>query len=312
MTSKNARLLLPLLAGSLLLGACSSDSGGTGASSGKVSVRLVDAPGDLKEARVQIQQIYLQGASESDSTAGRLQLGGSSDTYYDLLTLGSGSFADLVKDAVVPAGTYSSLRIVIGDAYVVTRDGKVYATPGATLPAGVTATGNLLRTRGKSSGYQVQFTGGGLTVSGDTKLVVLDFDVANSFGHVAGNSGSYVLNPHFTVTQASLTGSISGTVSANRVTFPACGGGATDLSQFTATASSGATLLAARAGTDGKFAFPYAAAGTYTMGMAPVAYANGDSLSFTATANPTSVTVASGASTTVSYTVTAAACKPHA
>lgn len=312
MTSKHARLLLPLLAGTLLLGACESGSGGTGANSGKVSIRLVDAPGDLKEARVQIQEIYLQGGNESDSTAGRLQLAGSSTTYYDLLTLGSGSFADLVKDAVVPAGTYSTLRIVIGDAYVVTKDGKVYATQGATLPAGVTATGTLQRTRGKSSGYQVQFTGGGLTVSGDSKLLVLDFDVANSFGHVAGNSGNYILNPHFTVTQASVTGSISGTVSAAGVTFPACGGAATDLSQFTATATSGTTSLAAKAGTDGKFAFPYAAAGTYAMGVAPVAYANGDSLSFTATANPTSVTVGSGASATVNYTVTAAACRPHA
>jgi hypothetical protein len=311
MISKHGKLLLPLLAGTLLLGACDS-GGGTAAGSGKVSVRLVDAPGDLKEARVQIQEIYLQGAGEADSTSGRLTLAGPSATYYDLLTLGNGSFADLVKDAVVPAGTYSVLRVVIGDAYVVTKDGKVYATAGATLPAGLTATGELQRTRGKSSGYQAQFADGGLTVSGDSRILVLDFDVANSFGHVAGNSGKFVMNPHFTVTQASLSGSIRGTVTAAGVTFPACGGAATDVSHFTATATSGATALAAKAAADGTFAFAYVPPGTYTMGVAPVAYANGDTLSFTATAAPPTATVASSGTTTVSYTVTAAACKPHA
>jgi hypothetical protein len=310
MTIKHGRLLLPLLAGTLLLGAC--ESGSTGDGSGKVSVRLVDAPGDLKEARVQVQEIYLQGASESDSTAGRLQLAGSSDTYYDLLTLGSGSFADLVKDAVVPAGSYSVLRIRIGEAYVVTKDGKVYATAGAQLPAGLTATGELQRTRGKSSGYQVQFADGSLKVDGGSKILVLDFDVANSFGHVAGNSGKFVMNPHFTVTQASLSGSIRGTVTATGVTFPACGGASTDVSHFTATATAGTTALSARAGTDGRFAFAYVPPATYAMGVAPVAYANGDTLSFTATATPPTAAVASSGSTTVNYAVTAAACKPHA
>jgi hypothetical protein len=310
MISKHGRLLRPLLAGTLVLGAC--EGGSTGASSGRVSVRLVDAPGDLKEARVQIQEIYLQGAGESDSTAGRLQLAGPSTTYYDLLTLGNGSFADLVKDAVVPAGTYSVMRVVIGDAYVITRDGKVYATAGATLPAGLSATGELQRTRGKSSGYQAQFADGGLKVDGDSRILVLDFDVANSFGHVAGNSGKFVMNPHFTVTQASLSGSIRGTVTATGVTFPACGGAATDITHFTATATSGSTALAARAASDGTFAFAYAPPATYTMGVAPVAYANGDSLTFTGAANPATATVASSGTTTVNYTVTAAACKPHA
>jgi hypothetical protein len=312
MNSKNGKLLLPLLAGTLLLGACESGSGGTGDGSGKVTVRLVDAPGDVKEARVQIQEIYLQGASESDSTAGRLQLAGSSDTYYDLLTLGSGSFAEVVKDAVVPAGTYSLLRIRIGEAYVVTKDGKVYATAGAALPAGLAAAGELQRTRGKSSGYQATFADGALTVDGDSRILVLDFDVANSFGHVAGSSGKFVMNPHFTVTQASLSGSIRGTVSAAGVTFPACGGAATDVSHFTATATAGTTALAARAAANGAFAFAYAPPATYTMGVAPVAYANGDTLTFTATAAPPTATVASSGTATVNYTVTAAACKPHA
>ncbi|HWK88843.1 MAG TPA: DUF4382 domain-containing protein, partial [Longimicrobium sp.] len=223
MQKKKFRLLLPALA-ALALGAC---DGGTGSDTGRVSIRLVDAPGDLAEAWVQIDEIYLQGASEADSTGGRLQLAGSSDTYYNLLDLTNGQFAPLVNNAVVPSGTYSKLRIVVGEAYVVTEDGEVYATSGAMLPAGTTKTGTLNRTRGKASGYQVTIPGG-LTVDGDSKIAVLDFDVNQSFGHVAGNSGQYIMHPAFTVTEIALAAGITGTVTATGITFPACGGAATD------------------------------------------------------------------------------------
>lgn len=300
-----SKLCLPLLA-ALALAACdnAADSG-----AGRLSIRLVDAPGDLAEAHVQISEIYLQGAAESDSTAGRLQLAGSSNTYYDLLTLSGGNFAPLVQGATVPAGTYSSLRIKVGEAYVVTKDGDVYATASAQLPAGLTAAGDLQRTRGKASGYQIKFAAPGLTVSGETQILALDFDVNRSFGHVAGNSGKFVMNPQFTATQVTLAGGIRGSVAATGVTFPACGGAATDLTHFVATAASAGGTLTANATADGTYAMPYVAPDSYTMGVAPVGYANGDTLTFVASANPASTAVASGQTATVDYTMTAADCK---
>ena len=303
---KGTRFLLPILAAAAL-GACE----GTDSGSSRISVRLVDAPGDFKEVKVQITELYLQGGSESDSTSGRLTLATDTAKYFDLLALVGGAGADLVKDAVIPAGTYSQLRVRVGSAYVVTRDGKVYATPGAVLPAGMTATGTINLTSGKSraSGYKVRFPGEGLTVDGDTRVVALDFDVARSFGHVAGKSGQVILNPQFTVTNVQLSGGISGLVTpAAGVTFPACGGAPTDVTHFVATAT-GPTTISAKAQADARYKMAYVAPGTYAMGVAPVGYANGDSLTIAATPSIPSVTPASGQSVVVDYSVTAATCK---
>jgi hypothetical protein len=298
------RFILPLLAVAAL-GACES---GTGTDRARVSVRLVDAPGNFREAHVQITGIYLQRESDSDSTSGRLTLAGPANTYYNLLALTNGNFAALVRDAVIPAGTYNIVRVKVGDAYVVTKDGKVYATDGAQLPAGVAATGRINTTRGKSSGYQIRFPGRGLVVESDAKILALDFDVARSFGVVAGNSNQLVLNPSFTVTNVEISGGIAGTVSATGVTFPACGGAGTDLTHFVATAT-GPSTLSAKAGADGKYAMAYVASGTYAMGVAPIGYTNGDTLTFTAAPTPASATVASGQTATVNYVVSATACK---
>ena len=304
---KGTRFLLFLFAAAAL-GAC---DGGTDSGSSRVSIRLVDAPGDFKEVKVQVTELYLQRESESDSTAGRLTLATDTSTYFDLLALVGGAGADLVTEAVIPAGTYSQLRVRVGDAYVVTRDGRVYATPGARLPAGMTATGTINLTSGKSraSGYKIRFPGPGLTVDGDSKLVALDFDVARSFGHVAGKSGQLILNPQFTVTQVQLSGGISGLVTpAAGVTFPACGGAATDVTHFTATAT-GPTTISAKAQADSRYKMAYVAPGTYTMGVAPVGYANGDSLTIVATPSVPSATLASGQNVVVDYSVTGITCK---
>lgn len=304
---KGTKFLLPLLAAAAL-GAC---DGGTGSGSSRVSIRLVDAPGDFKEVKVQITELYLQRESEADSTAGRLTLATDTSTYFDLLALVGGAGADLVRDAVIPAGTYSQLRVRVGDAYVVTRDGRVYATPGARLPAGMTATGTINLTSGKSraSGYKIRFPGPGLTVDGDSRIVALDFDVARSFGHVAGKSGQLILNPQFTVTQVQLSGGISGLVTpAAGVVFPACGGAATDVTHFTATAT-GPTTLSARAQADSRYKMAYVSPGTYAMGVAPVGYANGDSLMIVASPSVPSATLASGQNVVVDYSVTGITCK---
>jgi hypothetical protein len=299
------KYVLPILA-AVALGAC---DGSTGTDGARVSIRLVDAPGDFKEVRVQIADLYLQRSSETDSLGGRLPLNRDSLTYYDLLALTNGNAAELVKDATIPAGTYSVLRVRVGEAYVVTRDGKVYATAGAVLPAGLTRFGTIQLTNGKSSGYRVRFPGEGLKVESETRVVALDFDVARSFGHVAGRSGQIVLNPQFTVTSVALSGGISGTVTpVAGLVFPACGGAPTDVTHFVATATGPATL-SAKAGTDGRYTMPYVTPGSYAMGVAAVGYANGDTLTFAAAPTPASATLASGQTTRVDYSLTTASCK---
>jgi len=193
MPSALRRLIrLSLMAG---LVAC-SDSSGPGGSS-RVTVLLKDAPGDVLEAVVTIDQIYLQGGDgEGEEGSGRQNLLAAPVTV-DLLTLAD-DWMTLVDGVDIPAGKYGQLRFVVSGAYVRVEEAtgdRIYATSAdyAGLPDGAEVGGNLIAPSFNSSGLKVNFTGG-LTVDEETTLLV-DFDVAESFGHQAGQSGNWVMHP---------------------------------------------------------------------------------------------------------------------
>jgi hypothetical protein len=312
MVARNRSALFSLLAGALFLGACEASTGSLEPDGARLTVQLTDAPGDLKEARVKVSKIILQGTGTGDSTSARQEFAVTSTEWIDLLTLAGGKLQNLVSGVAVQPGTYSQLRVVVDGAYVVTRDNKVFATPGAALPANVTATGELKCPGCDQSGFKVIFPGG-VTVS-DSTTVLVDFDVNQSFGHEAGKSGKFILKPVLIGTRrtgSTQPGTISGTVSlAQGVTIPACGGQATlDLTRFVPTATSPTTLKTGTTTAAGAFKVGAVAPGTYALGVDRVGFANGDTLSFAAQATPSSVTVASGATATAAYSVTSAACK---
>ena len=312
MVARSRSMFLPVLAGALFLGACESSSGSLEPGEATLTVQLTDAPGDLKQAHVKVSRIILQGTQTGDSTAARQEFTVTSPEWINLLSLAGGKLQNLVSGAAVQPGTYTQLRLVVDGAYVVTSDNKVYATSGAALPAGVTSTGELKCPGCAQSGFKVVFPGG-ITVADSTSLLI-DFDVNQSFGHEAGNSGKYVLKPVLIGTRrtgGTLPGTISGTVAlAQGVTLPACGGQTTlDLTRFVPTATSGTTLKTGTTAAGGAYTIGAVAPGSYTLGVDRVGFANGDSLSFAATATPASVTVASGAASTASYSITSATCK---
>lgn len=179
------------------LGLVLACSGGAGPGVSKVSVLLTDAPGDVLEAVVTIDQIYLQGGDgEGEAGGGRLILMDEPVTV-DLLTLVD-NWMPLVEGVDIPAGTYGQLRFVISGAYlkVEEADGeRIYATAPdyAGLPQGAEVAGTLMTPGFSQSGLKVSFPGG-LTVEDEVALLV-DFDVAESFGHQAGQSGSWVMHP---------------------------------------------------------------------------------------------------------------------
>ena len=311
MLRNGKKALLPLMA-LAALAACDG-GGGTESGAARLTIRMHDAPGDLAEAWVKVEEIYLQGNSSADSTSGRVVLSDAATGWIELTDLTGSNFATLVSAEPVPAGNYSQLRFVVCEAYVVTDDGDVYATRDAELPAGVTADGTLQVPSGCSSGIKVKLPNGGLDLESDATILSVDFDVSQSFGHQAGNSGRWVMHPVLTATEVGLAGGINGTVSvAQGVTLPACGGGAVDVTKFVPLAISGVDSLAATVSPAGQYALAVKPA-TYTMSYAPaVSFTNGDSLSFTAAATPASVAVGSGATATSSYSITAASCKVKA
>ena len=196
----------------LLIAACGgSGSGGSpssmgGAGMGKgFTLLLKDTPASFNAAVVTISEIDLVGSS------GQLVLT-TTPTTTDLLTL-SNDTATLVKDAVVPPGTYSQLRFVITGGYV-DVGGTIYASSPAYegLPPETTVAGKLQMPSYGQSGLKVDLPGGGLDLGTEQKIVVVDFDVSQSFGHQAGNSGMWVMHPVVKATDIVMTGTLEVTL----------------------------------------------------------------------------------------------------
>ena len=117
----------------------------------------------------------------------------------DLLTL-AGSTADLVTGAEVPSGTYTELRFLISGACLAVENGSggsdVYATDGYdATPCGGAATGTLQAPSYAQSGLKVTLSGSALILTGPQKILLVDFDVGQSFGKAAGQSGQWTMHP---------------------------------------------------------------------------------------------------------------------
>jgi hypothetical protein len=294
--------------GLALTGAACSESSTGNAVNGKITVLLKDAPGDIKAAVVTISQIYLQ----SDDAGGRVILRDTPVTT-DLLTLAN-STAELVKDATVPAGTYGQLRFVVTGGYIEVDNGNgtssIFASSPtyAGLPTGATVAGPLQMPSFATSGLKVTLPGGAVTITGEQKVVLVDFDVSQSYGKEVG-SGKWVMSPVIKATDLGFTGGITVTLKkADALTLPSIGGTPVTLGQFKATVTptggSPTEVALTDADNDGTFvaSFPYLVPGSYSVDfVAPAGIT-----SFTTTpAHPAAVSVTEGATAALDATLTA-------
>ncbi|MGI9625889.1 MAG: DUF4382 domain-containing protein [Longimicrobiales bacterium] len=288
--------------------------GATSSGSARLDVFLTDAPGDVSNVWVQIGAVYFQGT------------GGRSDVLTDpteLIELTSlvGTSLQLVQAAELSPGSYSQLRFVIDAAVLETKGGEVYQFGGAEHPDGDPVTGALQCPSCSTSGLKVVLGPAGLTLAEGENVLMLDFDVAQSFGHQAGGSGGWVMHPviHGTEVEGGTPASISGTV-VSGVTIPECPAGAPrSAGDFipTATAASmtdddGNPVL--RTGTvqpDGTFTIGFVQPDDYSMSAVTALGLGAFSLNFEATVVPAEVTVAQGSTVAgVAYSITSATCLP--
>lgn len=305
--TRTATLAFALLALGTL-GACSDSS--TSSGTARISLLLTDAPGDIKAAVVTISEIDLQGSGGTHVLM-------NTPVTTDLLTL-AGSTAQLVKDAVVPAGTYAQLRFVITGGYVEVDNGdgttSIYASSPnyAGLPSGATVAGTLQMPSYGQSGLKVNLPGGDVTLASGEKVFLVDFDVSQSFGQQAGDSGMWVMHPVVKATDFQTTGGLTVQLTqASSLTMPLLNGTALTLGDFTAvlTASDNSTKSVALTDAgNGIFQgqFPFLAPGTYSLTLtAP------SKVTFTTTpAVPQSITLQSAQEDTSSFTLTAASVSP--
>ncbi len=308
-------VMLPIALGAFILAACDSGTGPSGRLAGKtaLTVQLTDAPGALAEAWVKIDKIVLLPDSGAPVTM-------VPDTgWLDLLTLTGGETEDLLTDTI-PAGKFNQVRLYVCEMYVVTDSGGVIASPGAVLPDGVEAsTSERLHLASEChSGFKVNIPKDTLQLaSGAQQTLVLDFDAARSFVHQAGKSGQWIVTPVLNGSLKAGASNISGTVTVPQAfTFLKCGGdsltAAKLLPQFVPTATNGDSVRAGLTTAAGIYKISNVLPGTWTMGVKPIGFANGDSLLFTAAATPPTVTLTPGVSAVSNYAVSAAACKVKA
>jgi hypothetical protein len=283
----------------------------TTAGSPRLSILLTDAPGDFKTAVVTISEIYLQGEG------GRVTLM-SEPVTTNLLDLAN-STATLVSDAVVPAGSYGELRFVVTGGYieVETASGsEIYASSPnySGLPAGAQVAGQLQMPSFSQSGLKVKLEGDGLTLADERKIMLVDFDVSQSFGREAGNAGRWVMHPVLTGAeiQASASLSVTAVLGAGVVLpTPTGGSAAATLAQVNAVlrnADGGEEkVLLTDTNADGTFEanYAYVLPGSYTVDL--------DLAGVTLTTSPVKpapVSLVSGASAAVAFTITAAVPTP--
>jgi Domain of unknown function (DUF4382) len=176
------------LAVALATALASCDSQGPNGTT-SLSVRLKDAPGDVQHAFVTITEVDLVGS-------GGVQVLTETPVTTDLLTLAN-DVLTLVQDVEVPSGTYHELRFKISGACLAVDDGNGGSTVYATLdydatPCGGSATGTLQAPSFAQSGLKVKMAGGALVLDVPEKILLVDFDVTQSFGHEASG---WVMHP---------------------------------------------------------------------------------------------------------------------
>ncbi|MDX1440031.1 MAG: DUF4382 domain-containing protein [Rubricoccaceae bacterium] len=202
--------LIGLVVGAFLLVAGCDNSGSSDTAS--LRVLLTDAPGDFVSAVVTIDEVYLQTATgDSDPESGRVVLS-EDPTTVDLLTLQNEVIA-LIDDEIVPEGTYTQLRLVISGGYIEVENESgstdIYASSEAyATDHGVVSDGRLQMPSYGSSGLKITLPNELGEVVGDQNVILLDFKVSESFGHMAGGSGMWVMHPVVSATDLALTGSI--------------------------------------------------------------------------------------------------------
>lgn len=313
-----------LAAATLALGLAACNTNSTASGTTRLSVRLTDATApDITEAVVTISKVYLQGNADGQDPSEQMVLM-SSPVTTDLLTL-SNDMISLVDNQVVKAGTYSQLRFVVDGGYIVVDEGgstKVYATPGYDVPSDLTVDGVLKCPSCSQSGIKVNLPDGQLTLTED-KVVLVDFDVADTYGHQAGRSGMWVMHPSLKATDVRLSGTVHVIASlGDGVSLPDLDGVPTTLEAFKAELRSadldpgtlGETQNLAGPDVDGNYeaTFMYVVPGDYDVNLlSPTDDGGNPLIDFeTNPAMPQSITVDSDGDVTVQYEITSAALHP--
>ncbi|MBJ7880917.1 DUF4382 domain-containing protein [Gelidibacter salicanalis] len=218
---------------------CSDDDAANDAEgNAKVSIKLMDAPGDYEHVYIDIVDVMVKVNDNGDGEEGWQSLNAINTGVYDLLTLTGGVNVLLVDDFEVLSGTLNQIRLILGDDNTVVIDGETFPlkTPSA-----------------QQSGLKIKLNQTLLPNTAYTFL--LDFDVDKSIV-IAGNSGNINLKPVIRASAEATTGTISGSVLPLGV-------------QTQISATNGVDVVTTYADANGNFLLLGLTAGSYTVTVTP-------------------------------------------
>ena len=220
MLPKNARGLLAGLAVCTGVLACDDPSG---AEISRISILLTDAVDEeVVAAHVGIASIELIGGGPGVGGAIVLR----SDPWVgDVMEL-QNIFATLVGEVQIPSGKYTEVRFIFSGMCIEVDEDEdgiadaTYQTEGFDECQALGAPGVLQTPSFMQSGLKVKLPGGNFPIEGGDYTLLMDFDVAASFGHPTG-SDAWVAHPVIHASEFHL----AATVTVN-VTLDAAGLGA--------------------------------------------------------------------------------------
>lgn len=188
--------------------ACGESTGVAGDAA--IRVLLTDAPSDyIDSAFVDIGAVELIGSGAPITLTDN-----GTDGFVDLLDL-QGTATMLLADADIPAGDYAQLRLIVESARVVLAEGYEFndgtTSKSLMVPSGA-QTGIKLNLSGADGGEG----SGPLTIASGETVLVLDFDVNQSFV-LQGQPGTggftgVIFRPTIRVVAFDVAASVSGTV----------------------------------------------------------------------------------------------------
>jgi hypothetical protein len=190
-----------------LLTACGGGSSGSGDDFGKITLGITDAPVDAAaHVVVEFTGVELKAVGEPGPEVFNF----ATPRRIDLLALEGGGTEILLRDEIVPAGTYEWLRLKVNagrtasDSYVDLEDGSRHAL---FIPSGNESGLKLIR---------------GFTVgAGNTTDFTIDFDLRRSVIRPPGQSDDFVLKPVLRLVDNLQVGTLRGAIASTLVT-PDC------------------------------------------------------------------------------------------
>ncbi|MBT8259970.1 MAG: DUF4382 domain-containing protein [Bacteroidia bacterium] len=180
----------------LLSFACNNDS--TNNENSRISVKLMDDPGDYDNVFIEVIDVMVkmdeESEEESEEESSWQSLEAINTGVYDLLDLTGGINVLLVDDFQIPSGELNQLRLVLGENNTIVIDGETFdlKTPSA-----------------QQSGLKINVNQ--ILEPNISYTFLLDFMVDESIV-MAGNSDNIILKPVIRATAEANSGAIAGHV----------------------------------------------------------------------------------------------------